>query len=275
LEKTYTYGGRMMIGFNALGSLGRLGNQMFQYSSLRGVAKNRNFDWCIPNSDGVREYHDHRLFNTFEMTSVKDENIQLIPSNSYVEESCFHFDENLFNNCPDNISIFGYFQTEKYFSNVKDIIKKDFVFKKDILNPCLEYYNSLGTKKVISLHIRRGDYLVNSENHPPCSIEYYEQALKQFSDYDKVIIFSDDSEWCKEQELFDGDNFLVSETGDQFLDLCLMTLCNGHIIANSSFSWWGAWLSNTEKVVAPSKWFGPALENKKTHDVYCEGWIKI
>ena len=86
-----------------------------------------------------------------------------------------------------------------------------------------------------------------------------------------MIIFSDDTKWCKEQEIFSDDRFLVSEDNDQSYDLCLMSMCNDFIIANSSFSWWGAWLGNRGKVVAPKQWFGKGL-NHDTKDLYCSDW---
>ena len=99
--------------------------------------------------------------------------------------------------------------------------------------------------------------------------------MSHFDSDREVIIFSDDPEWCLEESAFDNDRFLVSENRNQYLDLCLMSMCSDFIIANSSFSWWGAWLSTNEnkKVIAPSKWFGPPLDQANdTKDLYCEGW---
>ena len=90
-----------------------------------------------------------------------------------------------------------------------------------------------------------------------------------------VIIFSDDTDWCKEQELFSSDRFLVSESGSSYVDLCLMSMCSYHIIANSSFSWWGAWLADSKKVVYPDKWFGPNNADKSTEDLFPEEWSMV
>ena len=93
-----------------------------------------------------------------------------------------------------------------------------------------------------------------------------------------MVVLSDDPAWCHEQPLFADDRFMISESGDQYVDLCLMTMCTDFIIANSSFSWWGAWLSESaeKQVVAPSKWFGPPLDQQhNTQDLYCEGWMKV
>ena len=116
------------------------------------------------------------------------------------------------------------------------------------------------------------------------ALEYYAKALDKFKSDRNVIIFSDDTEWCKQQELFSGDRFLVSEPTDKysdgsyepFVDLCIMSLCSGAIIANSSLSWWGAWLQNKRgKVVAPKQWFGTDYKDKNTKDLYCPEWIVI
>jgi hypothetical protein len=123
----------------------------------------------------------------------------------------------------------------------------------------------------ISLHIRRGDFVFN-ENHPLQTIEYYKKALNYFDDKCSVIIFSDDPDWCNQQEIFSDSRFLVAECNSNYVDLCLMTLCSGHIIANSSFSWWGAWLANSKSVIAPKNWFGQPLIHNNITDLYCEGW---
>jgi hypothetical protein len=126
----------------------------------------------------------------------------------------------------------------------------------------------------IALHIRRTDYITNP-NHTVLELSYYEEALKQFDDCE-VLVFSDDPVWCNQQKLFSDDRFLIADGNTNYVDLCLMTLCSGHIIANSSFSWWGAWLSNSKKVVAPSGWFiGSDNEHLDTKDIIPETWIVI
>ena len=99
--------------------------------------------------------------------------------------------------------------------------------------------------------------------------------MNKFSKDRQVIIFSDDTQWCKNQNLFKDNRFLVSEGGDPYLDLCLMSMCSDFIIANSSYSWWGAWLANRGKVIAPSKWFGPANSHLNTEDLYLDSWEVI
>ena len=263
-----------MIGFNNLGSYGRLGNQMFQYATLVGISKKHNYEYAIPPSNFENEWYDHQLFEVFELNGLK--HIGFVPQNFHVyQEKHFHFDEGLYNNIPDNVNLFGYFQSEKYFKNAESEVRRDLKFKDTILSPCLEYRKEI-PGEVISLHIRRGDYVNNQGNHPVQPLSYYEEALSKFDENIPVMIFSDDPEWCKEQELFKSDRFLVSESNSNVHDLCLMTLCDHFIIANSSFSWWGAWLSENKnkKVYAPKNWFGPAL-NHDTKDLLPESWIKL
>ena len=260
----------MTISFNILGHYGRLGNQMFQYATLKSIASKHGYEFTIPDSNFQDPYHDHQLFEAFELSSLSKDNIRINQVNQRLEEKHFNFDENLYENCPDNIDLLGYFQTEKYFVDIKDEVKKDFTFKEDTLSAVREYRENIPEPKIIALHIRRGDYLTNP-NHPPQSMSYYEKALSILPNL-PVIVFSDDYEWCKKQELFDSDRFIIAEGNSTDCDLCLMTLCTHHIIANSSYSWWGAWLADSKEVIAPKKWFGGECVNKDTKDLYSNGW---
>lgn len=263
-----------MIGFNALGQLGRLGNQMFQFAALKGIARHRGFEYCFPHTQNRNEWTDHQLLNAFKLASTSQLNIQFIDvGRPTVMEGTFSFNEKLFNECPDWVSIRGYFQTEKYFKDIRDELLKDFEFRDEILEPCKEMISQLDTSP-IALHIRRTDYITNP-NHTALGLDYYQKALEQF-DNELVLVFSDDPEWCNQQELFSSDRFLIADGNSNYVDLCLMTLCSGHIIANSSFSWWGAWLSNSSKVVAPSGWFsGSDNEHLDTKDLIPETWMVI
>jgi len=265
-----------MISFNNLGNLGRLGNQMFQYAALKGIANYRGYDFCIPprnlfgrNDHNVR-YSECILYDVF---NLEEKNIVKVTSNNFLQEGQFHFNEEILENCPDEVDLYGYFQTEKYFSHIKDQIKEDFTFKSDLLFDCQNFFrDSFDTQEVISLHIRRGDYVLN-ENHPVQSIQYYEKALNQFSKSIPVLVFSDDPIWCSEQNIFKPDRFYISQGNTTEVDLCLMSLATYHIIANSSFSWWGAWLANSKKVIAPKNWFAGDCINHNTKDLYCSDWI--
>ena len=269
-----------MIGFNALGRMGRLCNQMFQYASLKGLARKIGADIIIPNyetavDDGIGNMLRTELFDSFDI------NVQTgLLNNGHapvVQERFFHFDEELFNHCPDHVSLQGYFQSEKYFKHIEDEIRDDFIFHPEISNPCKEMME--GVDNPIALHVRRTDYINNSENHFNLPLEYYEAALKHFDDDRNVIVFSDDSEWCKQQDLFSDDRFMVSENEDNRVDLCLMSMCSDFIIANSSYSWWGAWLSSNKnkKVIAPVQWFGKTgyTKNHNTKDLIPDGWTRI
>jgi hypothetical protein len=266
-----------MISFNNLGNMGRLGNQMFQYASLKGISANRNFDFCIPpvNFFGSRDHNvrtsEVNIYNCFENFNPK----QLLTNYNAVEEKHFHFDKNLFDTCEDNTDLVGYFQSEKYFKNIKSEIKRDFSFSKELISECKIFLESLQkSEEWISLHIRRTDYIDLQDNHPLVSINYYQNCLEQLDPTIPVIIFSDDSDWCIHQEIFNSDRFFVS-CNNAMYDLCLMTLCNYHIIANSSFSWWGAWLSNSKKVLAPKKWFGINYNDYILDDLYCSDWVIV
>ena len=263
-----------MIGFNLLGNLGRIGNQMFQYAALKGISKNMGYDYYIPSKDyfgtmdPLVKQSDLNIHDCFNITKkygiINGENSQ---------ESSFHFDENIFNKCKDNTTLCGYFQSEKYFQNVEDELRKEFVFNEEVVSLGTQFLSQIECSDAISLHVRRGDYLKYS-HHPTQSLEYYEQALTYFDNDLPVIIFSDDTEWVKKQNLFSSDRFFISENNGTEFDLCLMSLCTYAIITNSSFSWWGSWLANNKKTIAPKKWFGPPLTHD-TKDLYRKNWIVI
>ena len=269
-----------MIGFNALGRMGRLCNQMFQYAALRGLSSKIGAEICIPYyqdavDDGIGNMLRTELFDSFNL-KVKTG----LLNNGHapvLQERFFHFDQELFDHCPDHVSLQGYFQTEKYFKHIEHQIRAEFTFVDDILEPCKEMISSVD--KPIALHIRRGDYVINSENHFNLPIEYYDAALKHFDDDRNVIVFSDDPKWCHEQSLFEDDRFIISENDDNRVDLCLMSLCSDFIIANSTYSWWGAWLSSNKnkKVIAPTQWFGKTgyTKDHNTKDLIPDSWIKI
>jgi hypothetical protein len=270
----------MTIGFNALGRMGRLCNQMFQYAALKGIARNTGVDCCIPHytqavDDGIGNMLRTELFDSFDL----DVKIGLLNNGHapVVNERHFHFDEELFKMCPDHVDLRGYFQTEKYFKHIEKEIRSDFTFKNEILVPCKEMIESV--ENPIALHVRRGDYIQNSENHFNLPIAYYEAALSKFDANRNVIVFSDDPVWCHDEGTFADDRFIISENEDNRVDLCLMSLCDDFIIANSSYSWWGAWLStNKDKtVIAPSQWFGKTgyTKDHDTKDLIPNDWTII
>ena len=256
----------MTIGFNHLGRHGRLGNQMFQYAGLRGIAAHRGFDFMIPPSDFKDPYQDHQLFEAFKLKGLT--NIGVC-AGTYVQEAHFHFDKNLYDNMPDNHNVYGYLQTTKYFDIIEKEIREDFEFKNEIYNPCREMMDTVSDP--IALHVRHGDY--GCDNHPVCPKEYYDNALSKFDSKRTVVIFSDDPKWCSTE--FPDDRFLISEGGDNLADLCMMSMCSDFIIANSSFSWWGSWLSKNpdKRIIAPKKWFGHGYTAAHdTSDLYSDSW---
>ena len=284
-----------MIGFDHIGTMGRLGNQMFQYAALKGIAAHRGYEYTIPPENPKIQIDNYGLIEAFELSDNKKIG-WLNTQYDIIAEKHFHFDEDLFNTFPDGSGLYGFFQSEKYFKHIEDEIREDFTFKKEWLEPCEGFRKDLGDE-VIFLHVRRGDpnladkrgfkwaYVNIQDQHPTQPIEYYEKALTYFPDDMPVVVFSDSIDWVKEQDLFKPDRFMISEQTDKFsdgalvpyIDLCLMTLCDHAIIANSSMSWWGAWLIENEykKIVAPKMWFGPAYADKDTKDLYPKNCIVI
>lgn len=279
-----------MIGYNRLGSNGRLGNQMFQYAALRGIAAKRGYDWVIP-PENYNHTDNYGLFETFKMKNVKQSNLGFVDGQS-VEENDYCFIPEFFDDCPDNVSLEGYFQTEKYFNHIENEIREDFTFKKEYLIPCKEYIDSLDASPIF-LHVRQLDNIGREDYHPILPISFFEEALSNFPDDTPCFVFTDDIGWCKSQEFFKQERFLFNENNQKYsyqtidgrgksqntlmpqVDLCLMSLCSGAIIANSSFSWWGAWLQNNRgKIIAPNpqKWFGSKMKNLDTKDIIPDRW---
>ena len=203
---------KMTIGYNQLGSNGRFANQMFQYAGLRGVAANKGYDFKVP-PPGNYGRSDYALFECFEMGSVKPENFGFVDGGS-VSTGQFHFYQKFFDNCPDNVNLHDYFQTEKYFKNIEDTIRSDFTFKQEVVDTCMDFFSTLDGDKIF-MHVRRGDYVNHPDQHPALPISYYEEAYKNF-DEPTVLVFSDDTEWVKEQEFFNQDNFLISEFNERY-----------------------------------------------------------
>ena len=268
----------MTVAFNHLGKMGQLGNQMFQYAATLGVARKNGIPFMVPNhneifDDGIGNKLRIELFDCFD---IKPDNIGMLSNTNILPENGFEFQQKFFNvDTRDNFSIYGFFQTEKYFHHCADEVRNQFTFKKKIVDECKEIVDEVLDEGPIALHIRRGDFLWNSENHNNLTMEYYEEALSKFDSNREVVLFSDDPFWVCGQEIFKPDRFLLSDGNSSFHDLYLMTQCSDFIIANSSFSWWGAWLANTGKVIAPSKWFGPNNAHLNTKDLYCQGWEVI
>ena len=245
-----------MISFSNLGLLGRLGNQMFQYAALKGIAAHNSTDYCLPS--------DTSLHKCFRIPNKGTEIFYPIR-----KESSYEFDENIFN-CSEG-DLYGFFQTEKYFYHIEEELRKDFRFYDIIFNSCSHYRKHILSEEVVALHVRRGDYITDP-NFVLLELDYYLEALKYFPDLE-IMVLSDDINWCIEQ--FVGKRFKFSSSNDPFIDLCLMSLCDYHIISNSSFSWWGSWLAKSKKTIAPQKWFMGEFSSWNTKDLYKKDWILI
>jgi len=250
-----------MITYSALGNNGRLGNQLFQYALLLGVQAKLDRNIVLPETIG-----NIQLFQCFDIKGCHFFNERDIFSPCRFEERQFHFDKKVFRT-EDHTDFKGYFQTEKYFEHCLDKIRETFIFKEEIRDRANQWIESYKQHNLVSLHVRRTDYVHLPNHHPLCTLDYYKTAIAEFPDA-HFIIFSDDIEWCKENLQIENATF--ADTGSDYVDLCVMSMCNHHIIANSSYSWWGAWLnpSETKRVIAPKIWFGPAYFHYKIEDLY-------
>lgn len=258
-----------MITFSKFGNYGRLGNQMFQYALLVGIHAKTGYSVIFDESSNLE------FFRNFKITIPHFYNIvDIHTSNKYIEER-FNYDRSLFRRVDDFTDFEGYFQTEKYFKHCSDLIRKEFTFQDDIYEKAKEFLKPYEGKDIISLHVRRGDYCYLPNHHPLATPDYYKEAISHF-DLDKsvIVVVSDDIPWCKEN--FHYPNMVFSDN-DTFTDLCILSLSTHNIIANSSFSWWGAWLnSNPNKIItAPKKWFGPAYSHYNLDDLYIPGSLII
>jgi hypothetical protein len=273
-----------MISYKKIGHFGRLGNQMFQFASTYGIANKLRYDVVFPleNTEvpNIEEFKDGvtrevyfdlpRIFNLNE-NIIKP--INEIKTKYQAQEPHFHFSDKLFT-IPDECDLGGYYQSEEYFIHCQEDIRRLFTFKKEIVELAIEKFPKLDYK-TISIHIRVGDYIGLQDYHPICTPEYYHKAIQHFLDENYYfLIFSDNIEYSK--NIFgESENILYINGNTAEVDMCMMTMCDHNIIANSSFSWWSAWLNTNvnKKVVAPKKWFGPAYYFQNTKDLYLKSWI--
>lgn len=262
-----------MITFNMLGRYGRMGNQMFQYATLFAIAKKNGYEFGIPfKLKSENPYMNLCLDECFPNLSAKDSSS--IINFQRAQERQFTYNPGIFG-IPDKTDILGYFQSEKYFKDYRDKIIQEFCFKQEIQNKAKDI-RSVTKDKLISAHVRLGDYKNLKTKHPPCSIDYYKEAYTHLPDDLMTVVFSDEPQQAEEIFKSLGVKYFIPETNCQYTDMCLMTYCDYHIIANSSFSWWGSWLSSSKKTVAPSQWFGDDEGMPKNwSDIYCEEWTII
>lgn len=256
--------------------IGRLGNNMFQIAACIGYAKKYNVGW------GIKKGYKERGFNAFQV----DKYFPNLPAcdsyfkayTEFQEEWAgleFNYHEIPFH--PNGCELVGFWQSEKYFENAKDEVRKH-----------LQFNFVEGYRDYVSIHVRRGDYVNHSGSFPPVTLNYVDRAISHLhheTGLVKFMVFSDDINWCKSEfknSIYKDFEWEFSEGRNEYEDLCLMASCGHNIIANSSFSWWAAWLNtNPNKiVVSPShkrgNWFG--MEAGVKHDcidLISKEWIQI
>ncbi len=246
----------------------RIGNQLFQYSVLRSVGIANNFEVSLPPLD------QHRL-SEFNIPN------QILRKSGWnkmkylFNEPSFSFDNTVFQ-VKDNTDLNGYFQSEKYFLNIENTIREEISFKPKVISKVkTKLYSIDSDAEICSIHVRRGDYLNEPDKHLNLTLDFYKRAIDKFPKNYKFIVFSDDIPWCKNN--FHGENISFSDDNTDIEDLAMMSLCRHNIIANSTFSWWGAWLNeNPEKIViSPKKWFGTTYAKYSTIDLLPKPWVQL
>lgn len=267
-----------------IGSNGRLGNQLFQYAICFATAKELNTELIIPQENILHENpfvkcHLYDLFNLKTKTAknLKVNNIFKEPCNT--EDNIINYDyKNLIHTIPDNTSIEGWFQSYKCFIKYEDELKSQLLIHDNIIFDAKQILKNYNNKKIVSIHVRRGDYVTGySHLFYLNDIQYIQEAITYFKGDYNFLITSDDIEWCK-MNLANYKNFYFSESNNDLLDFALMSLCDHNIISNSTFSWWAAFLNKNinKKVVMPSKWFKKNIPNKVlTENLLLKDWIII
>lgn len=283
---------------------GQLGNQMFQYALGKALAEKNKAEFKLDISGFENPYpfwkYTLNHWNIIENPATKSEIMRfkkynwkkgrlwfwynrLIASRSYyADERQFHFEPWILT-LKDPVYLDGYWQTEKYFKDIEPIIRKEFTLKNQLSDTSLEFLRQIKKENAVSLHVRRGEMASVKrihEWHGTCSVEYYNEAIRKIGELSAnphFFIFSDDPAWVKKHITPPFPTIYVTgnlEHPEE--DLYLMSMCKHHIIANSSFGWWGAWLNprKDKTVIAPKKWFANAPRNN-TKDLIPDSWIKL
>lgn len=282
---------------------GGLGNQMFQWAFARMIREMTEMDVSLDMSYFSKSYSRPYQLDIFEfrpefvedpMTKLKLAiiwTLRSFPSLSNLfgftlySEPHFHFDKNVAK-IKSNTFVEGYFQSELYFKCVERKLRDDFRFKElpDGINQ--KMIDKIKSKNSISLHVRRGDYVEKKryqDMYATCSLDYYRRGVeyiaKESGSEEKptLFVFSDDIDWARDNITLPYERVFVNINSGEtsWEDMRLMSLCNHNIIANSSFSWWGAWLNKNEEkiVIAPEKWFND--ENIIQTDIIPKSWVRI
>ena len=268
-----------MITCSTIGYNGRLANQMFQFASTIGIARNLGYDPKFPLENFVQgNPHDYNGGKLRECFDIPDEYFS--PRVAILRNIFYEYNENSFSyneetgRIPDGVNLNGYFQTERYFKHAEKEIRGVFKFKDAIIQKSLEVI-MIGENST-AVHVRRGDYVNSLNHHPVQSADYYLNSMEKIGD-STFYFFSDDIEWCKKNLNFPEKRIVYLDVEDPYVSLNLMSQCTNHIISNSSFSWWAAWLgkNDSQSVFSPLVWFGPSLSHNSPEDLYCHGWNKI
>ena len=174
---------------------------------------------------------------------------------------------------------FGFWQTERYFAHIQNEIRSIYSFNHlNLSEKSQSLLSLLKTNESVSVHVRRGDFLnvENEVSHNVCTKDYYDKAIARMNSLSEkplFVVFSDDIDWVKQNLSFPDNTVYVDWNSgmDSWQDMYLMSQCKNNIIANSSFSWWGAWLNvnSNKRVIAPHRFFN----DKEAPDVFPEGWI--
>jgi hypothetical protein len=251
--------------------IGGLGNMMFQISTAYSFSLkyNKKMICDIRNMSVPHKPYSEYINNIFRKIEFSNN----IENQIIFNENGFHYSE--IPKIEGNVKLVGYFQSEKYFSNHRNNILELFEIDEKTKVFLNQKYENVINLETCSIHVRRGDYTRLQDYHPTQSIDYYRKAIEIMGDEKYFLIFSDDIKWCIENFNFVKNKIFISDNLD-YQDLYLMSMCKNNIIANSTFSWWSAWLNtNNKKIVVPKKWFGNSYSYFNTNDLYCENWIKI
>lgn len=286
---------------------GGLGNQMFQFAfgsilaqknntkliiedSIYGIVEKkegytpRNFELTIFDNSYNFATEDHiSLFNKLSLIHRIKRKIKLNYPKK-IEEKTFEYSSEI-NSIRSPVLAVGYFQSYKYFTGFENYVRSLFVFPVDKLSKeNIDLLPALKKKNTVAIHIRRGDYItdkVTNQFHGCCTVGYYTEAILKIAtkvDQPILVFFSDDPEWVKEnfEKLPFEKNFIAHNKGkNSWADMFLMSICSHNIIANSSFSWWGAWLNNNPEkiIIAPKYWF--QAKEIDINSIIPEEWIKV
>lgn len=254
-----------------VGLKGRMANQMFLIAAAHALSLSNKTQYVCSNSiQGITpsplETKKHRATIFKNIPFVKN----IKPSSLHTDRSDFKFSPIRY--LPE-MCLSGYYQSEKYFSSHTKEIKSLFETPDSIDNIIKKKFSGLVAKNnTCSVHVRRGDYIKYNDYHNNLSKKYYNRCFEQVGLDSHFVFFSDDVAWCK-QTFSDVDATFV-ETGFDVLDFYLMSKMKNNIIANSSFSWWAAWLNENcdKRVIAPKNWFGPKNQNLSTIDLIPNSW---